>query len=373
MSSFDSTEFNRSMSAGSPHTAQSARVQPQPGHVRPADGLQPRAGNACVLPGASTARQDEQAFQAGSDLTPRQRQILAAITAFIDDHGFAPSFREIGVRVGLKSTSSVKHQLEILEDKGYLKTSRNKGRAMEILIRPQTPGTQAPGYGQAPVQHGDLAIMGQSASASGAPTAALSPSSRAYHIDATDGGADTHRHLDASQGIPSTALRVPPSVADAPSAKPDRRSSSFGSGRTAQIYPFPSREQSAAYANSVDVPLVGRIAAGAPITAEQHVDDVMRLPEQLTGTGNLFMLEVHGDSMVDAAICDGDYVVVREQQDAKNGDIVAALLDGEATVKTFHQDDDGHLWLLPHNPAYSPIDGTYATVMGKVVTVLRRL
>ena len=99
----------------------------------------------------------------------------------------------------------------------------------------------------------------------------------------------------------------------------------------------------------------------------------MRLPEQLTGTGNLFMLEVHGDSMINVAICDGDYVVVREQQDAKNGDIVAALLDGEATVKTFHQDDNGHVWLLPHNPAYSPIDGTHATVMGKVVTVLRKL
>lgn len=98
----------------------------------------------------------------------------------------------------------------------------------------------------------------------------------------------------------------------------------------------------------------------------------MRLPVRLTGTGNLFMLEVHGDSMIDAAICDGDFVVVREQQTAENGDIVAALLGDEATVKTFRQ-EHGHIWLIPHNPNYSPIDGTHAQIMGKVVTVLRRL
>lgn len=124
--------------------------------------------------------------------------------------------------------------------------------------------------------------------------------------------------------------------------------------------------------NSHDVPLVGRIAAGTPITAEQHVEDVMRLPERLTGSGNLFMLEVHGDSMIDAAICDGDYVVVREQNEATNGDIVAALLDNEATVKTFRK-ENGHVWLMPHNPAYSPIDGSHAKIMGKVVTILRKI
>ena len=99
---------------------------------------------------------------------------------------------------------------------------------------------------------------------------------------------------------------------------------------------------------SRDVPLVGRIAAGVPITAEQHVDDVMRLPERLTGTGNLFMLEVHGDSMIDAAICDGDFVVVREQNTAENGDIVAALLDDEATVKTFRT--SGSFRTIPLTP-----------------------
>ncbi|WP_062522465.1 transcriptional repressor LexA [Demequina silvatica] len=120
------------------------------------------------------------------------------------------------------------------------------------------------------------------------------------------------------------------------------------------------------------VPLVGRIAAGGPILAEQEVEDTFALPRQLTGDGELFMLQVSGDSMIDAAICDGDWVVVRRQNAAENGDIVAALLDDEATVKTFRR-KDGQVWLMPHNPAYTPIDGTHATVMGKVVSVLRRV
>jgi len=124
--------------------------------------------------------------------------------------------------------------------------------------------------------------------------------------------------------------------------------------------------------NIVAVPLVGRIAAGVPITAEQHVEDVVGLPRQLVGNGNLFMLKVVGDSMIDAAICDGDWVVVREQATADNGDIVAAMLDDEATVKVFKQ-RDGHTWLLPQNSAYEPILGDHASVMGKVVTVLRSL
>ncbi|WP_045730337.1 transcriptional repressor LexA [Pseudarthrobacter chlorophenolicus] len=120
------------------------------------------------------------------------------------------------------------------------------------------------------------------------------------------------------------------------------------------------------------VPLVGRIAAGGPILADQVVEDVMPLPRQLVGQGELFMLKVAGDSMVDAAICDGDWVVVRRQADAANGDIVAALLDDEATVKTFRQ-RDGHTWLLPQNTQYEPILGDHATIMGKVVSVLRSL
>ncbi|WP_129659975.1 transcriptional repressor LexA [Rothia halotolerans] len=118
------------------------------------------------------------------------------------------------------------------------------------------------------------------------------------------------------------------------------------------------------------VPLVGSIAAGMPITAEQHIEDVVSLPRQLVGQGELFMLAVRGDSMVEAAICDGDWVVVRQQSTAENGDIVAALLNDEATVKTFRQ-RDGHTWLLPQNRQYEPILGDHASIMGKVVSVLR--
>ncbi|GAA1344539.1 transcriptional repressor LexA [Arthrobacter roseus] len=120
------------------------------------------------------------------------------------------------------------------------------------------------------------------------------------------------------------------------------------------------------------VPLVGRIAAGGPILADQAVEDVMPLPRQLVGHGELFMLKVVGDSMIDAAICDGDWVVIRRQSTADNGDIVAALLDDEATVKTFRQ-RDGHTWLLPQNTQYEPILGDHATVMGRVVSVMRSL
>jgi len=118
------------------------------------------------------------------------------------------------------------------------------------------------------------------------------------------------------------------------------------------------------------VPLVGRIAAGGPILAEQAVEDVFPLPKQIVGDGQLFMLKVVGDSMVDAAICDGDWVVVRQQAVADNGDIVAAMLDNEATVKTFKK-RDGHVWLMPHNESYEPINGDAAVILGKVTAVLR--
>ena len=122
----------------------------------------------------------------------------------------------------------------------------------------------------------------------------------------------------------------------------------------------------------VFVPVVGRIAAGGPVLAEQAVEDVFPLPREIVGEGSLFLLRVVGDSMVEAAITDGDWVVVRQQPNAENGDIVAAMIDGEATVKTFKH-RDGHVWLLPHNPAYQPIPGDDATVLGRVVAVLRRL
>ncbi|TFC97787.1 MULTISPECIES: transcriptional repressor LexA [Cryobacterium] len=118
------------------------------------------------------------------------------------------------------------------------------------------------------------------------------------------------------------------------------------------------------------VPLVGRIAAGIPITAEQQIDEIFPLPRQLVGKGDLFMLKVMGESMIDAAIMDGDWVVVRQQKTAENGEIVAAMLDNEATVKVFRQ-RDGHTWLLPRNTNFEPIVGDHAEILGKVVAVLR--
>jgi repressor LexA len=120
------------------------------------------------------------------------------------------------------------------------------------------------------------------------------------------------------------------------------------------------------------VPVLGAIAAGGPILAEEAVQDVFPLPREIVGDGTLFLLTVKGDSMVDAAITDGDWVVVRQQPVADNGDIVAAMIDGEATVKTFRR-RDGKVWLLPQNAAYEPIPGENATVLGRVVAVLRRL
>ena len=120
------------------------------------------------------------------------------------------------------------------------------------------------------------------------------------------------------------------------------------------------------------VPLVGRIAAGVPVPAEESADDIFPLPKELVGEGELFMLKVAGDSMIGAAIADGDWVVIRQQSDAESGEIVAAMIDGEATVKTLKR-SDSHVWLMPHNPAYPPIPGEKATILGRVVSVLRRV
>jgi repressor LexA len=123
------------------------------------------------------------------------------------------------------------------------------------------------------------------------------------------------------------------------------------------------------------VPVVGRIAAGGPILAQELFEDTFPLPRQLVGDGELIVLKVVGDSMINAAIADGDWVVVRRETDVENGDIVAATIDGvevEGTVKTLKR-SDGHVWLIPHNPAYTPILGDEAVIVGKVVAVLRRV
>ena len=149
-----------------------------------------------------------------------------------------------------------------------------------------------------------------------------------------------------------------------------RRSSTMT--RPIDVRSFLRPESAEPSADLVSVPVVGDIAAGVPIPADEVMDEALTLPRDLTGRGTVFALRVRGDSMIGAAICDGDWVVVRQQPTAVNGDIVAALLDNEATVKTFKRTDD-QLWLMPHNPAYDPIDGNHATILGKVVAVLRRV
>jgi repressor LexA len=204
------------------------------------------------------------------ELTTRQVTILDFIKTSTESQGYAPSMREIGEAAGLNSPASVKYQLDILEEKGFIRRDADRGRAMEVVLPDSMTGEGA--------------------------------------------------HTDKTRFIP----------------------------------------------------LVGSIAAGVPITADQQVEETFPLPESLVGKGELFMLKVKGESMIDAAICDGDYVVIRQQKDANNGDIVAAMIDGEATVKTFSR-KSGHIWLLPANDDFAPIDGDNCEVLGIVTAVLRSL
>jgi repressor LexA len=187
-----------------------------------------------------------------------------------------------------------------------------------------------------------------------------STSSVSYQLSTLQKKGYLHRDV----GRPRTVeVRLP----GHPAVRPEPGRESREEEAAAEIPGIDIPSQEAAY-----VPLIGRIAAGGPILAEQYVEDVFPLPRQLVGEGTLFLLKVIGDSMINAAIADGDWVVVRQQENAENGEIVAAMLDGEATVKTFKQ-SDGHVWLIPHNPAYTPILGDEASILGRVVAVLRRV
>jgi repressor LexA len=241
-----------------------------------ADGDGPAPGRVHPFP----EREADPGDPTAPVLTPRQRKVLEVIRDHVERAGYPPSVREIGDAVGLTSTSSVAHQMRVLEKKGFLRRDPNRPRALDVRLPEE-----------------------------------LDPS------------ADT--------GVDTADVRA------------DRPTPTF-------------------------VPVVGRIAAGGPILAEQAVEDVFPLPKELVGEGSLFMLRVVGDSMLEAAITDGDWVVVRQQPVADNGEIVAAMIDGEATVKTYKR-RDGQIWLLPQNPAFEPIPGNEATVLGKVVAVLRRL
>ena len=225
-------------------------------------------------------------------LTPRQQRILEHLRDFMERRGYPPSMREIGEAVGLTSSSSVAHQLKVLEEKGFVRRDPNRPRALEVFLPEVMAARRSVGSADRLLEDGSA----------------------------------SYDETGVGDAVPRATY----------------------------------------------VPMLGRIAAGGPILAEQNLETVFPLPQELVGDGELFMLEVSGESMIDAAICDGDFVVVRREQTASNGEIVAAMIDGEATVKTF-QRKDGHVWLLPHNPAYDPIDGTHATILGKVTAVLRRL
>ncbi|GAA1162231.1 transcriptional repressor LexA [Kribbella jejuensis] len=201
-------------------------------------------------------------------LPERQQRILVVIRDWVSRHGYAPSSRQIGDAVGLKSSSSVSKHLASLEDKGFLRRSPSVSRPIDVRM----------------------------------------------FLQETAGGTTSDEN--------------------------------------------------------VPVPVVGDIAAGTPISAVEHVDDVLQLPRGLTGRGTVFGLRVRGESMIDAAICDGDIVVVRQQSEAHSGQIVAAMIDEEATVKVYRR-RNGHVYLEPRNPAYEVIDGDNATVLGVVVSVLR--
>jgi repressor LexA len=281
------TRSNRclNVSAGIPRVSGMAHNEtPQPRRRRG----RPRASEVAAQLGESAVSPLPDGPADAEGLTLRQRRILEVIKATVDRRGYPPSIREMGDAVGLASSSSVAHQLKVLQIKGFLRRDPNRPRALEVLL-PDTTAAQP------------------------APKPATS----------------------AEPGFDETGL--------------------------GDAYPAP-----------VHVPVLGRIAAGGPILAEEQIEDVFALPRQLVGEGTMFLLQVRGDSMIEAAICDGDWVVVRQQPTAVNGDIVAALLDNEATVKTFKRTDQ-QVWLLPHNPVYDPIDGNHATILGKVVAVLRKV
>ena len=204
-----------------------------------------------------------------SALPSRQRRILVAIRDWVVRYGYAPSTRQLGDAVGLRSSSSVSKHLASLEEKGFLRRSATLSRPIDVRAFLREPSTSE-------------------------------------------------------------------ELAD----------------------------------DSVTVPVVGHVAAGSPIVAEEHVEDVMTLPRELAGRGSTFGLRVRGDSMTDAAIRDGDIVVVRQQAEAHSGQIVAAMIDEEATIKVYRR-RNGHVHLEPRNPDYDTLDGDRAVVLGTVISVLR--
>jgi repressor LexA len=226
----------------------------------------------------------------GHQLTPRRQQIFDYIHSSMERRGHSPSMREIADAVGLKSVSTVRYQLEILKDMGYLDRYARLPRT--VVARP----------------------------------------SRLRVLELTSD--------EAGEALVSSGSQ-----------------------------------------NAVSVPVFDRIAAGTGVIANsgshlrqgfQYSEDTMQLPRNMVGFGTLFAVRVVGDSMVNASIFDGDLVVVRQQDSADEGDIVAALIEEEATVKTLQYTND-HVWLMPQNPAHKPILGDDCRIMGKVVATVHQV
>lgn len=227
-------------------------------------------------------------------ISGRQQAILEAIAASIAERGYAPTMRELAQRVGLASPSSVKHQLDVLQERGLIERDAHSPRAITI---------NSEVFSQASLAAANTRI------------------------------------------VPRRALNT----------RAQQAAATFVGERDLHTTP---------------IPIVGQIAAGRPIMAQQAVEDVLPMPTQVVGSGELFMLRINGDSMIDAAICHGDLVVIRQQPDAQSGEIVAAMIDEEVTVKTLRR-SDGHQWLMPANPLYTPIQGDDAVILGKLVALLR--
>lgn len=218
----------------------------------------------------------------GSDLSKRQKAVLDCIRDCIKETGYAPAVRDIGVKLGLSSPSTVHVHLKSLQEKGYIERSANKSRSIVLLDRAK----------ECEEESADAAAFAN----------VIAPS----------------------------------------------------------------------FANTVDVPLVGNVAAGVPILAEQNVENTMSLPTEIVGDSASFMLSVRGDSMVECGINDGDFVVVKQQPNANNGDIVVAIIDDGATVKRYFRESD-HIRLQPENSSMEPIITRDCSIAGKVVAVFRRL
>ena len=285
-------------------------------------------------------------------ISPRQVTILQYIRESVARRGYPPSLREIAQAVGLASQSTVSYHLSALVKKGYL--SRGPGlprTTVELPSGPDSAVPTAPPAGTGPTPAGTGATgPPPPAKPDAAPAGAAAPPPADAPPPAERRRRSPGRRPAAPDAGPASAAAAPPAGSDAgpPRADLDR---------------------------PVRVPLIGRIAAGVPITAQQEVEDTFLLPRKIVGFGTLFMLRVAGDSMINAGITDGDYVIIRQQEKVTSGDMVAALIEGiesEATVKTFQQAEDGQCWLMAHNPAYPPIPGDSAEIMGKVVAVLRR-